>query len=144
MIMKTKTLLIISGLVLVAAVAAGTVIGMSLTAKPNRAVLLSTIFLTAEDNEKTIALKQGDHINLTLQDFGDGGYVWVITSLDTTLLQQNDYFTWGRSGMLGDFGKDTWTFSAIGSGSCTLGLQAVRSWDQSDISQTIIIQLVIS
>ncbi|MBN1280207.1 MAG: protease inhibitor I42 family protein [Candidatus Thermoplasmatota archaeon] len=142
--MKTQSLLVVSGLVLIAAVAAGTVIGVTLTAEPPlRQPTPHTILCTADDHGKTIAIKTGDTLNLTLQDYGDGGYLWTITSIDASLLQQVDEFNWGSSGMLGDFGKDTWLFTALNTGSTTLSLDCRRSFDQTDICETFQVTLTI-
>jgi predicted secreted protein len=144
--MKTKTSILIIGLVTIAAIATGTVLGFSLTSeKPvNKNTLTpSTLFVSVDDANSTITVHQGDKLNLTLQDYGDGGYTWIITQIDTTYLQQVDHFNWGSSGMLGDFGKDTWIFNTLQTGSTTLQLQCVRSFDANDICQRFAITVEI-
>lgn len=135
--MKTKKSIYIIGLVTIAAIAAGTVIGVNLTAeKQNTPQSPMDIFLTLEDHATIVSLKKEDTLNLTLPDYGDGGYVWTIIQYDKNLLHQTDSFTWGSSGMLGDFGKDTWLFTAIHTGSTTLELRSQRPFGENDICQT--------
>ena len=80
-------------------------------------------------------------MNLTLHDYGDGGYIWNVTQCDNNILRQTDRFTWGSSGMLGDFGKDTWVFTALNTGSTTLELKCQRSFGEQDICQTFKVTL---
>jgi len=135
--MKIKTIYMIIGLVAIAVVTAGTVIGMTFSNKPADQLAPSIMYLTANDNGTTVSVKKGDLVNLTLPDYGDGGYVWTITTIDNKMIRQNQHFTWGSSGMLGDFGKDTWIFTTIKTGSTIMGLECKRSWDPNDISQKL-------
>ena len=142
--MKTKTTIVFVGLVMLAAVAAGTVLAVTLSEKPFvKPMTPSTVYVTENNNGTIISLKKGDLLNVTLPDHGDGGYTWVITRIDTTMLRQDTQFTWGSSGMLGDFGKDTWKLTAIKSGSTVLSLECKRSFDQLDICQKLVLQLEI-
>jgi predicted secreted protein len=140
--MKTKTSILIIGLVTIAAVAAGTVLGVSLTSeKPVNVQKPTTHYLTVVDENATFSLKKGDILNLTLRDYGDGGYVWTITQVDDMLLHQTAQFTWGSSGMLGDFGKDTWVFSAVHTGITTLSLECARSFGDHEVCQQFIVHI---
>jgi predicted secreted protein len=142
--MKTKTSIIFVGLVMLAAVAAGTVLAVTHTEKPiNKPTTPSTVYVTENNNGTIISMKKGDLLNVTVHDYGDGGYVWAITRVDNTMLRQDKQFTWGSSGMLGDFGKDTWVFTALKSGSTTLSLECKRSFGEQDICQKLVIQLEI-
>jgi predicted secreted protein len=89
-------------------------------------------------------LKKGDTVNLTLQDYGDGGYIWTITHIDEKLLVQTGQFNWGSSGMLGDFGKDTWVFTAIQTGSTMLRLECTRPFGENETCQQFVVQLEIT
>jgi predicted secreted protein len=140
--MKTKKSLILVGLVAIVAVAAGTVIGVNLTSeKPVNKQTPSTVYINADANDTTVSMKKGNIVNLTLQDYGDGGYVWTITAIDEKLLFQTDQFNWGSSGMLGDFGKDTWVFTAAQTGSTTLSLECKRPFDGIDSCQQFVVHL---
>jgi predicted secreted protein len=143
--MKTKKSLILVGLVAIVAVAAGTVIGVNLTSeKPVNKQTPSTVYINADANDTTVSVKKGNIVNLTLQDYGDGGYVWTITGIDEKLLFQTDQFNWGSSGMLGDFGKDTWVFTATQTGSTTLSLECKRPFDGIDSCQQFVVHLEIT
>jgi predicted secreted protein len=143
--MKSKKTVLIIGLVLIAVIAAGTVIGINLSMVKPTIQSTTTVFLNTLSNNTTVSVKKGDVINLTLPDFGDGGYNWVFTSLDKVFLQKTaEKLNWGSSGMLGDFGKDTWMFTALQTGHTTVQLQCVRLFNESDISQTFTVSLTIS
>ena len=142
--MKTKTTIVFIGLVLLAAIAAGTVLAVTLSEKPIvKPMTPSTIYVTQENNGTTVHMKKGDLLNVTLHNYGDGGYTWVVSSIDTTMLRQDKQINWGSSGMMGDFGKDTWVFTALQAGSTTLKLECKRAFDQLDICQSLILQLEI-
>lgn len=142
--MKTKKSLLILGLVTITAIAAGTVIGMSLTNGNQKTPQTpTTIFLTGADHETTVSLKKGDIVNLTLPDYGDGGYIWSVVQLDDKFLRQTDSFTWGSSGLLGDFGKDTWLFSTLCTGSTTLELRCQRPFGENDVCEIFLVTLTI-
>ncbi len=143
--MKSKTTLIIVGLVAIAAVAAGTVIGVNLTSeKPMNKQTPSIVYINADANDTTVSVKKGDTVNLTLQDYGDGGYIWTITRIDEKLLFQTNQFNWGGSGMLGDFGKDTWVFTSTQTGSTTLSLDCKRPFGEYDTCQQFVVHLEIT
>jgi predicted secreted protein len=135
--MKTKKSILIIGLVAIAIVAAGTVIGVNLSTEKQKNQPASMVFyLSAEDHNTTVSMKQGDKVNLTLQDYGDGGYVWTVTRCDEKFLRQINQSTWGSSGMLGDFGHDTWIFTAMNTGSTILELKCQRPFGEQDTCQT--------
>ena len=139
--MKTKTSLIIIGLVAIAAIAAGTVLGVNLLSeKPIQKKTPSTLYCDIKDNNTLISVKKGYQVNLTLQDYGDGGYSWRLVALDEQFLKkESEQLNWGSTGMLGDFGKDTWIFTALNTGSTTLKLECVRLFDTTDIAQTFVV-----
>jgi predicted secreted protein len=140
--MKTKTTIVFIGLVMIAAVAAGTVLAVTLSEKPiSKPPTPSTVYVTQNDNGTTISMKKGGLLNVTVRNYGDGGYIWTVTSIDSTMLRLENKFAWGSSGMLGDFGKDTMVFSALQPGSTTLSLECKRPFGQQDICQKLVIQL---
>jgi predicted secreted protein len=143
--MKAKKSLILIGLVAIVAIAAGTVIGVNLTSeKPMNKQAPSTVYISADANDTTVSVKKGETVNLTLQNYGDGGYLWTITPVDEKLLFQTNQFNWGSSGMLGDFGKDTWVFTAVQTGSTTLRLECARPFGEKDICQQFVVHLEIT
>jgi predicted secreted protein len=140
--MKTKTTIVFIGLVMIAAVAAGTVLAVTLSEKPiSKPTTPSTVYVTQNDNGTTISMKKGDLLNITVRNYGDGGYVWAVTSIDNSMLRLENQFAWGSSGMLGNFGKDTMVFTALQPGSTTLSLECKRPFGEQDICQKLVIQL---
>jgi predicted secreted protein len=85
--------------------------------------------LTSDDDGSSVPLNVGDTVNLTLRDYGDGGYLWNIVELDENILNLTMSYNWGRSDMFGDFGYDTWIFTAKNIGATTLKLASYRSWE---------------
>jgi len=141
--MKTKKSLIIIGLVAIAVIAAGTVLGVNLMSeKPIEKKTPSTLYCNVEENNSTLSIKKGDQVNLTLQDYGDGGYSWRFVALDEQFLKkESELLNWGSTGMLSDFGKDTWMFTAVNTGSTTLKLESVRPFNTTDIAQTFVVTI---
>jgi predicted secreted protein len=142
--MKAKKSMLIIGLVAIAVITAGTVIGVNLSSQKQKNQQTQKIFsLTEMDNNTIVSLKLGDTVNLTLPDYGDGGYVWEIIHNNENILSKTDQFTWGSSGLLGDFGKDTWVFTAVHTGSTTLELRCQRAFGEQDVCQTFTVTVTI-
>jgi predicted secreted protein len=141
--MANKTIIIYVMLAVVASIITGTVISVALSETPMKNNH-KTIYLTEKDNGSTVSVRKGDALNLTLQDHGDGGYTWTITKIDEKILGQVEQFNWGSSGALGDFGKDTWVFSAKNSGTTILQLECKRPWTGGDTSETISVNIEVN
>jgi len=92
----------------------------------------TTIYLTESDNNVNITIFLGDKINLTLKDYGDGGYQWIIEQYDPSIIRFETSSNWGASGIPGDFGKDTWIFKTVGTGSTILKLRCYQPWSGGD------------
>jgi predicted secreted protein len=134
--MKAKTSVLIIGLAAIAVITAGTVIGVNLSSQTQKDLWKEKIFsLTEVDNNTVVSMKIGDKLNITLPDFGDGGYVWEIVHNDENVIFKTDQFTSGSSGLLGDFGMDTWVFTAIHAGSSTIELRSQRPFGEQDVCQ---------
>jgi predicted secreted protein len=143
--MKTKTTIVFIGLVLLAAIAAGTVIAVTLSEKPAlKPMTPATVYVTQDQNGTIVHMNKAHLLNVTLHNYGDGGYTWAVSRIDTSMLRQDTKFTWGSSGMMGDFGKDTFTFTALKAGSTTLSLECKRAFGEQDICQKLVIQLEIA
>jgi predicted secreted protein len=138
-----KTIIIYVTLAVVASIMAGTVISVALSGNPVKSKNKTT-YLTEKDIGSTVSVRKGDMLNLTLQDHGDGGYIWTITKIDEKILGQVDQFNWGSSGALGDFGKDIWIFSAKNIGTTTLQLECKRPWTGGDTCETISVNIEIN
>ena len=132
--------MLIIGLVAIAVITAGTVIGVNLSSPTQKEPWKEKIYsLTRADNNTVVSMKIGDKLNITLPDYGDGGYVWDIIRNNENVVFKIDQFTSGGSGLLGDFGKDTWVFSAIHPGSSTIELRCQRPFGEQDVCQVFIV-----
>ena len=142
--MKAKTSVLIIGLVAIAVIATGTVIGVNLNSQLQKNQQTPKIISLTNAHDNTIeSMKVGDTLNLTLPDYGEGGYVWEIVYNDENILSKTDQFAWGSSGLLGDFGKDTWLFTAIHPGSTLLELRCQRSFGEQDVCQTFTVTITV-
>ncbi|MFH1101252.1 MAG: protease inhibitor I42 family protein [Methanobacteriota archaeon] len=136
--MKTNTMITIIGVVIIASVA-GAISIYVFAPMTGPTYTPKTVYITEQDNNTTITVLAGDSINLTLKDYGDGGYQWNITSIDEQILRLDNNFTWGSSGMLGDFGNDTWIFTTIDGRETTLRLECKQPWDGGNTTATMTI-----
>jgi predicted secreted protein len=83
------------------------------------------------ENGKTINVVTGQSLKLTLVNPGDSGYAFDNPQYNSAVLSLTDHTHIApTSGALGDFGKDTWEFKALRSGSSTLSVTATRSSDK--------------
>ncbi|MBS1522575.1 MAG: protease inhibitor I42 family protein [Bacteroidetes bacterium] len=80
------------------------------------------------DSGKTVTLINGQTLELTLGNPGDGGYTFNPPQYDSTILKLTDHIRIPpvNSANIGDFGKDTWRFSTLKPGSATLTITATR------------------
>lgn len=85
--------------------------------------------LTAADAGGTASVTIGQTISLTLGNPGDGGYQFNDPKYNTAVLTlvSHQQGVGVHAGMIGDFGKDIWTFTAKGSGTTTLEVTAHRA-----------------
>ncbi|NCD72260.1 protease inhibitor I42 family protein [Mucilaginibacter agri] len=86
------------------------------------------IKLTEADNGKLISVTRGETIAVTAGDPGDSGYQTIDPKFDATVLTLNSRSHQNPKNpkMLGDFGTNTWKFTAISTGKTTLKIPAVR------------------
>lgn len=94
---------------------------------------MQTVQVTAADAGKTINITQGETIKLTLQNPGDGGYTFDAPKFDASVLSlaNHEHNSPAASNISGNFGSDTWEFTAKSSGYTTLTVTASRSWDKA-------------
>ena len=148
--MTKNTRLYLIGLVLIASISATTIIGVGmLTSQKQPAPGPSPVppckekAVYAADNGTTINLNTGDTLKLRLNDYGDGGYSWVITSQDKAKLSLISNNHVNGTDALGDFGSDVWTFKAIMPGTSTLSLVCQRPWATNDTCARFTIHVVV-
>ena len=119
--MKTKAILTLIAIVSFAGALTSCKKGQSL---PN----LSVVKINALDSGKSITLLNGQQLELTLGNPGDGGYTFNAPQYDSLILKLNDHMRIApvNSNNIGDFGKDAWEFSALKPGNATLTITATR------------------
>jgi|GEM_PF-2056865 len=87
-------------------------------------------------NSKSITLKKGETLQLTLPNVGyDGGYSWKLNSFDNSVIKNTDNFNIRTSlypGRCPGGGLDNrWLFKAVNTGTTSLNLEYQRSWEGS-------------
>ena len=148
--MTKNTRIYIVGLVLIAAICATTVLGVGMLTAPKKPVPgpapvppCKEKAVYANDSGTTINLNKGDTLKLSLNDYGDGGYSWVITSQDKAKLSLISTNHVNGTGQVGSFGTDVWTFKADMPGISTLSLACQRPWATNDTCARFSIQVVV-
>jgi len=94
----------------------------------------ASLKVTSLDSGKTVNISKKQTIALTLGNPGDGGYDFDAPKFDqSVLLLINHVRNFPpKNSPIGDFGTDTWVFSAKSSGSTMLTVTASRSWDPNN------------
>jgi predicted secreted protein len=93
------------------------------------AVSGKTLTLTVADSGKTLSVVNGEKILVTLGNPGDGGFTfnaWQYNSAILALDSHTRNYPPANS-PVGDFGSDTWQFTAIKNGTSTLKITATQS-----------------
>ncbi len=87
--------------------------------------------LTAADNGKTVTVKSGDLIVITLDGNPSTGYTWEAKDLDASLLEKvgEPEFKSSNPGLIGASGSITLTFKSLKAGTTPLVLVYHRSWE---------------
>ena len=90
--------------------------------------------LTDADNGKTIKVKVGDLVAISLKGNPTTGYSWRTGKLDGKAIEQSGDPKYAvdahRAGMVGVGGTFLFTFKAVKSGKTQIGLEYVRPWEK--------------
>lgn len=93
------------------------------------AVVPSTVYITETDNGKTIYLKAGQTLQLTLITNLSTGYCWsYVTKPNPAVLQQTANYRIPFNNMPGSPATEYWIYQAVGVGSTEISLKYWRSW----------------
>jgi len=123
-VMKTKLNLAVFGLTLLLFAAA--------CKKAEETPAPAELKITAQQNGQAVTLVQGQTLDLTLQNPGDGLYTFDQPQYDATVLRFVDHLHQGPTNTnVGNFGIDSWDFVAIKAGSTTLNITATRGTDNN-------------
>lgn len=83
---------------------------------------------------KTVTLKAGETLLVTLDSNPTTGYSWQVTELDETVLKQKGEPEYkqspGAQGLVGAGGTEIFRFEAVGKGTTMLTLVYARSWEK--------------
>jgi predicted secreted protein len=88
--------------------------------------------ITVQQNGQAITLVQGQTLDVTLQNPGDGLYSFDTPKYDPAVLRFVDHLHQGpTNNNVGNYGTDSWDFIAIKAGSTSLTITATRGSDTS-------------
>jgi predicted secreted protein len=88
--------------------------------------------ITVQDNGKSLTLTKGQALNISLGNPGDGLYSFDAPQYDPTVLRFVDHLHQGPSNNnVGNYGTDSWDFTALKTGSTPLTITATRGTDKS-------------
>jgi len=98
----------------------------------------SVVKINASNNGKTVNILNGQKLQVSLGNPGDGGYKFDPPKYDSTLLKLNSHINIPPTNkmVVGDFGTDVWEFSALKSGSASLTITAARGSENPIIEFT--------
>jgi len=85
--------------------------------------------LTDADDGKSVTLKAGETIAVTLPENATTGYRWAVDSVDAALVTVRDPEASYPVGAVGSGGLVTWTFVAKAPGITTVTLKRWRHWE---------------
>ena len=94
----------------------------------------SGIKLTDSDSGKTVAIVKGEAVYITLSNPGDGGYQFNNPKYDSSILTLNSHTHKSptNTNLTGDFGKDTWMFTSLSTGTTNVVISASRTGSVRD------------
>jgi len=88
--------------------------------------------ITAQQNGQPVALVKGQTLEVTLQNPGDGLYSFDQPIYGSAVLRFVEHLHQGpTNNNIGNFGTDTWDFTAVKAGTTTLTITATRENDKS-------------
>lgn len=101
--------------------------GWGLAAAP--AFAGDTVALTEADNGRTLALKVGDRVSITLASNPSTGYVWAFETIGPNVFNGMQQSFSGTSGMPGAGGSHSWQFNVGTAGKTRLAFKYLRPWE---------------
>ena len=88
--------------------------------------------LNGDNNNQTVALDQGQVVELSLTGNPTTGYSWSDAETpDQNVLVETSHFYISPSGAVGSGGAEHWVFRAVGAGTTQLNLVYSRPWEKS-------------
>ena len=85
--------------------------------------------LTEADNERTVALRVGESVRLTLPENATTGYRWAIDRLDRDVVEEAGSEAHPSGGAIGSAGNVTFVFRAKKAGSGEVALKYWRHFE---------------
>lgn len=98
-------------------------------------VMAATYAFSMEDNGKSMSVKSGDVITLSLQENPSTGFRWTLEKSGGLQIMRDSY-TPSSTGLIGAAGVRTWMFMVTGSGRQTITATYKQSWMPTTGSET--------
>lgn len=90
-------------------------------------VLASTYTFSEEDSGKTVNVKPGDSVTISLKENPSTGFSWSIDS-SRGLMLKSDIYKRPSSGLIGAGGVHDWTYLVVSSGTLTISGIYKQPW----------------
>jgi predicted secreted protein len=135
----TKRTMIITGLVVIALIAAGALAALAMAGdEPSEPQAYTVV-----DNGHSIELAVGESFTVILEGNPTTGYGWQVQTMDETVLagSEPEYVT--DSQALGSGGMYTFTFTGVTAGETQLELAYARSWESVPPLQTFTLTVIV-
>lgn len=135
----SKRSILISGLVLIALVAAGTLAAMAMsTDEPE-----GQQAYTAADDGTAITVPSGATFTVVLEGNPTTGYGWEATGIDPAVIAVAEPEYQSDSDLIGAGGRYTFTFTAVGSGETEVRLVYHRPWESAEPLETFTLTVTV-
>ncbi|MCX6841801.1 MAG: protease inhibitor I42 family protein [candidate division WOR-3 bacterium] len=105
-----------------------------------------SVYLTATDNSRTVALVKGQRVAISLEANSTTGYHWELAECDSAILapQGEPTYAASRTSPIGSGGQASWRFRAMARGKTELRLVCRRSWEnESEPGRTFAVTVVV-
>jgi len=89
----------------------------------------SRVVVTEADNGRSVVVKAGDSLTISLSENATTGYTWAVEPLDGNVVELVDTPTYLASPQIGSGGRREFTFVARRNGQGTIRLQLWRHWE---------------
>jgi|SRR6185295_1104922 len=91
--------------------------------------------MTETDDGKTVEVRVGDTLELTLHENATTGYRWTFEGLNTKMIAAQEMEYGGTPAAVGSGGAAKWSLKAIAAGTTKVRLKLWRHWEGDDSVQ---------
>ncbi|MBM3152525.1 MAG: protease inhibitor I42 family protein [Chloroflexi bacterium] len=105
------------------------------------------VLLDVDDSGGSVSIAMGQTLVIELPSNPTTGYSWFIESIDEAVVRQEGEATYspvgGEPNLVGGGGVETWRFTPVAAGACTLTLAYLRVFEDNSTQDTFTIQVTV-